>query len=163
MLRRILFATDLGPFTPQVLEHVTNMADQHGASTHILHVVDPVSALTHNLISTTAGKMAEGYAERMNRRIRAELMQLLEDEYREGNVAVKNIDKVEVRSGLPSTTILEHSQRIAADVIVMGSHTYGFENPEKLGSVAAKVLRHSSVPVYLVPIMKSRRLFAESC
>ncbi|MFK8020074.1 MAG: universal stress protein [Pseudomonadales bacterium] len=162
MLRKILFATDLGPFTSQVLEHVTSMSAQNGASTHILHVVDPVSAFTHNLMECRDGGIEENYAANMNTRIRQTLMQLLESEYQDGNEAVKNIDQVDVLSGLPSALILQHSQEMAADLIVLGSHSNGFENPEKLGSVAAAVLRHSSIPVYLVPIMKSQRLHISS-
>jgi len=138
------------------------MSAQNAASTHVLHVVEPMSALTHNLMEYREDGIEENYAAQMNRRIRQKLMQLLESEYHDGNEAVANIDQVEVMSGLPSAIILQHSQDMAADLIVLGSHSNGFESPEKLGSVAAKVLKHSSIPVYLVPIMKSQRLQATS-
>jgi nucleotide-binding universal stress UspA family protein len=52
----------------------------------------------------------------------------------------------EVRTGHSSTTILDHAQRIGADLIVIGSHRPGLQD-YFLGSTAARVVRHAQCAV----------------
>ncbi len=163
MIGTILFATDLGPYTSQVLQHVITMAEQNSAKVCVLHVVDPVSALTHNLLSKTKSSAhSANYASVMNECIRDQVMESLEDEYIDGNSALDRVSHVSVMTGLPSETILEHSKKLGADLIVLGSHGHHHRPNNKtgsaLGSVANNVLHQSAVPVYLVPLMKSSRI-----
>jgi nucleotide-binding universal stress UspA family protein len=51
-----------------------------------------------------------------------------------------------VRSGHPSTVILEQAEKLGADLIVVASHRPGLED-YFLGSTAARVVRHSSSAV----------------
>ena len=163
MIGTILFATDLGPFTSQVLQHVITMAEKNSAKVCVLHVVDPVSALTHNLLSRSLEaphKHKANYARIMNECIRDQVMETLEDEYLDGNSALDSVNDVSVLTGLPSETILAHAKKLGADLIVLGSHSHSYCQKEgsKLGSVASKVLHRSDIPVYLVPLMKSERI-----
>jgi nucleotide-binding universal stress UspA family protein len=54
--------------------------------------------------------------------------------------------ETEVRSGHPSTKILEYAEEIGADLIVMASHRPGLQD-YFLGSTAARVVRHASCAV----------------
>ena len=52
----------------------------------------------------------------------------------------------EVRTGHPSTMILEYAEEIGADLIVIASHRPGLED-YFLGSTAARVVRHAACTV----------------
>ena len=52
----------------------------------------------------------------------------------------------EIRSGRPSTVILEYAKEIGADLIVIASHRPGLQD-YLLGSTAARVVRHAECTV----------------
>ncbi len=54
--------------------------------------------------------------------------------------------------GDPARTLLDHAQRIDADLIALGSHGYGAVKRLVLGSVASKVIRVASCAVLVAPI-----------
>ncbi len=60
------------------------------------------------------------------------------------------VDTVELR-GHPAETLLEHGQKTNADLIVCGSHGFGFLQRMFVGSVATRLLRGSTIPVMVVP------------
>lgn len=156
MLRKILYASDLGPFSSQILEHVIGLAGANDAQVRLLHVVEPVSALTHNLMLLNEDDYRPNYAAEMNRRIRDEVLADLRSDYLAGHQALSAVDRVEVKTGQPADTILKESQVWGADLIVIGSHNHNLEAADKLGRVASNVLHHSQIPVYMVPIFKRK-------
>jgi nucleotide-binding universal stress UspA family protein len=54
--------------------------------------------------------------------------------------------------GEPARTLLDHAQRIEADLIALGSHGYGAVKRLVLGSVASKIIRVASCAVLVAPI-----------
>jgi nucleotide-binding universal stress UspA family protein len=52
-------------------------------------------------------------------------------------------------------TILETAKRSDADIIALGSHSRRWLEEILMGSVREKVLRHSSVPLFIVPTKKA--------
>jgi universal stress protein F len=54
--------------------------------------------------------------------------------------------EAEVRSGHPSTVILEYAKEIGADLIIIASHRPGLQD-YLLGSTAARVVRHAECTV----------------
>lgn len=54
--------------------------------------------------------------------------------------------------GDPARTLLDHAQRIDADLIALGSHGYGAVKRLVLGSVASKIIRVASCAVLVAPI-----------
>jgi nucleotide-binding universal stress UspA family protein len=57
-----------------------------------------------------------------------------------------------VVEGAPAEQIFEMATVTKADVIVLGSHGYGFWKRLTLGSVASKILRLSPIAVFVTPI-----------
>jgi nucleotide-binding universal stress UspA family protein len=53
--------------------------------------------------------------------------------------------------GSAAEALLEHAQKIGAELIVAGSHGFGFLQRMFVGSVATRLLRGSTVPVLVVP------------
>jgi len=63
------------------------------------------------------------------------------------------IDTV-TRNGRPWEEIVEEAKRGGYDIIIMGSHGYGFIDRLLIGTTAENVVRHAECPVLIV---KSRR------
>lgn len=51
-------------------------------------------------------------------------------------------------------TILMKAKGLDIDILVMGSHSHRWLEDMILGSVTAKVIRHTSIPVFIVPTKK---------
>jgi len=61
-----------------------------------------------------------------------------------------------VLSGLPKGVILEEAEAFGADLIVMGSHGYGFLERFLLGSVSQAVVLHAKCSVEIVRCPKTQ-------
>ena len=57
--------------------------------------------------------------------------------------------------GAPAASIVKTAEKMHADLIVMGSHTHGVLDTLLVGSVANKVVNHSTKPVFLVPVKRN--------
>lgn len=64
-------------------------------------------------------------------------------------------DKVSIttmtKDGNPANEILEIAKALPASIIVLGTHSHGGLSEILMGSVAEKVLHHSSIPLFLIP------------
>jgi nucleotide-binding universal stress UspA family protein len=59
-----------------------------------------------------------------------------------------------VKDGDSGDAIIETANEINADVIVMGTHSRRGLDKILMGSVAEKVLRRSSIPLFIIPVKK---------
>lgn len=161
MIKTILWATDLGAYTPVILQHAAQMAAQHDASIVVVHAVEPLSTMADAVVRAFLPDEAQqalelGGKDKILQCIRDSVIQNLEDDYVDGNDGLRNIRDVCVREGRPADVILAEARRCRADLIIMGSHSRSAEHPAVLGSVAAKVLQLAPVPVYMVPMMRRK-------
>ncbi len=62
--------------------------------------------------------------------------------------------KILVKEGDLADTILATAKEINADVIVMGSHSKRWLDNILVGSITEKVLRHSYIPLFIIPTKK---------
>lgn len=154
MIKRILLAVDLGPYTSSQLRHAVELSKQHNASLAIVHAIEPLGTLGHALLhaylkpETTREVTTKGL-EAMIEGVRTQVIDALTEEYLEGYSELLHLNQVIVRAGAPTEVILEVADDEEADLIVIGNHTNGM--PGQLGTVAQKLLNMTSVPIYLVP------------
>jgi len=73
-----------------------------------------------------------------------------EQRIRERFPALSNGLTTKVLKGQPSRAIVEEAEEWKADLIVMGSHGYGFWNRTFLGSVSDSVVHHAPCSVLVV-------------
>ena len=59
--------------------------------------------------------------------------------------------QTKIAEGNVSDTIVETSQKMKADMIIMGSHSRKWLDAVLMGSVTEKVLHHSKIPILIVP------------
>ena len=67
------------------------------------------------------------------------------------------IRSVKVIQGEPSQVILEQSQKLSVDLLILGSHAQPAGGESHLGRTAARVIELAQIPVYLVPLLQRRR------
>jgi nucleotide-binding universal stress UspA family protein len=142
--KTILVPTDFSAPARRALAYARGLADTHGASLHLLHVIeDPFAG------STPMGMMAivpEGYFEQRDQQCRAGLRALLTDDERNRYSAV-----IATRIGYPATEILNYVREHGAiDLIVLATAGRGAVSRFLVGSVIDNVVRHAPCPVLTV-------------
>ncbi len=146
MMKKIMIATDGSAPGKQAAEVGINLAKLAGAEVTAIYVVDlarltqlpgyiTVPGLKDSLLELmgTEGKMATAEIEEMAK---------------EAGVTCHK----QVVGGDPAEELLRISKESGMDLLVMGSIGRSGLSKILLGSVAEKVVRHSEVPVLLVPV-----------
>lgn len=150
-IQTILFATDLGPRSGEVLKHAVGMAQRFGAQLHLLTVMSAASqgsmvSLDNYLPEEAIPKLREGALQR----IRNNIDQLLAEAGLAGEAGV--VSSVQILEGHAAEIVLAEAARLGTGLIVLGSHGHSALGKMLLGSVAHQVIVQSRVPVMLVPI-----------
>jgi nucleotide-binding universal stress UspA family protein len=151
-MKKILIALDYDPTAQKVAETGHDLAKALNGTTILLHVTSDVTQYSYLDYSPIMGfgglsaieKDQPGISERLE-----DVAQQYLDNAKEtlGDEKVQTI----VRNGEYGEAILATAMEIKADIIVMGTH--GRRGLEKIlmGSVAENVLRHSSIPILIIP------------
>lgn len=137
--RRVLVAVDLSGQSQRVVETAVATAFACGSELRALHVQDRLTPMLQE---------AAVYDEKESRRhANDQLMETL------GTVALPSemILSNEIREGHAGQEILHAAEDWDADLIVMGSHGFGFFNRLLLGSISTYVLRHGHRATLVVP------------
>lgn len=141
---KLLAAVDLSRASSYIIEAVHRVAMATDATVHVLHVVIPLPTMSEPALppDTSQQRLAERYRE--------------EEEQLAALVAQLRETGVDATAGLalgdPVKTVLTEAKRLGAELIVMGSHGHGFLFDAVMGSVSSGVLRHTEVPVLVVPV-----------
>ena len=139
----VLAAVDLSPVTNDVLGCAARLASSSQLELVVLFVADP----SPDFVGYEAGP--DSVRHNVAEHLRAE-HRLLEDEVGELVKAGVKARPLMVQ-GVAVERILDHAQRLGAELIVLGSHGHGRLYDLLVGSVADGVLRASTVPVVMVP------------
>jgi nucleotide-binding universal stress UspA family protein len=136
---RILVSVDLSGQSLRVLETAVTIAEQCGAELRALYVQD---RLTPMLLEAALFDEKE-----TRHHARSELKKALAKVPMPSELLVSR----DVREGHAGHEILHAADEWNADLIVMGSHGFGFFNRLLLGSVSVHVLRHGHRATLVVP------------
>jgi nucleotide-binding universal stress UspA family protein len=137
--KKILIAIDDGPPAEKIASVGFNLAKKMKAEIAVISVVDTTILMPDDGSSS------------------AELANMIKNEYRESQQML--VDKVFkgykvwlfVENGNPYEVILKVALEWEADVIVLGTHGRTGLSHLLMGSVAEKVVRHSSIPLFILP------------
>ena len=140
-LKTILVAFEESPVTAQVLDRVKRLQQRTGASIVALHVVNPL----------TGGAVMRGAASAERIRVEAQVRQRAEEWMRQ-QLAGHGLEAatVEVAFGDAGFEILSASDRVDADVVVLGRNAPGRGRSVGIGGTAAFIMRNGSGSVLLV-------------
>lgn len=142
-MEKILVAVDLSDLASVALDYAASLAKAFKSQIRVLHVVSPVPSYIGNEIAPPvipAENQEEIARMSMDLAAMAEYLQQqgIESHY-------------ELVHGPVIETILESAGSYNADLIVMGAHSHGFLYRAFMGSVCSGVVKHSHVPVLIIP------------
>lgn len=158
MIHTILFATDLCVSTPYMLQHVTSLASHCRANIVVVHAVEPMGTLATAMVNTylpeeQADDFDDANLHAVIATLKDRVIDLLADEFVEGEEGLRHVRDVSVVPGRPAEVILDKAEECQADIIIMGSQGPDPINGYSIGSVTNKVLQMAKVPVYMVPTL----------
>lgn len=140
---RLLVPIDLSTATTGVLDVAQRVARSTGGSLWLLNVAPPEPAF----IGYEAGPEV----------VRSQVAREIREDHRalQAHANALRSTGLEVTAlqvqGATADTILREAQRLPADLIIMATHGHGAVFDLLVGSVSQAVLRHSTVPVLMVP------------
>ena len=151
-IRKILYTTDLSENSAYVFRYALNSAEVHDAEIHILYVLKSFYPLPDGFFDVSS---REEQKPAILEQIRTRLDDFVQRELQGDSARLKRVTAIEVIEGDPVMEILKKADRMKADVLILGTHSKGVVAETFLGSVAIEVLRHSWVPVFVIPIPKT--------
>lgn len=137
--RKILAAVDLSRHSISVLEMAVALATADGAELHALYVQDHLSPM---LMEAALFDERETHAH-----ARRQFETMLERVSRPSELMIVP----EMSEGHAGRGILHEAQQWGADLVVLGTHGFGFFNRLLLGSTSIYVLRHGHLDTLVVP------------
>jgi nucleotide-binding universal stress UspA family protein len=154
---KILIALDFDPTAQKVAEQGFALAKSMHAEVTLLHIIsDPVNynSPEHVIVMGFVGNMpteTSGLQFDIAANLKKVARQYLNKSKQHlGDKAIKTV----VKEGETADAIIEVATDIKADVIVLGSHSHKWLENIIMGSVSEKVLRISTIPLYIVPTKK---------
>lgn len=141
-IRRILVPIDFSVHSKNALKYAIPMAQQFGASLHLVYVVEP----TIYPADLGFGQVVlPGVEDELRQKGAAELESLIAREIR-GVVEATSV----VRTGNPHHEILEEAGEKNVDLIIVATHGHTGVEHMLFGSTADRVVRHAHCPVLTV-------------
>lgn len=148
-MKKILIALDYNPAAEKVAEAGYALATAMHAEVTLVHVVtDPVyyAAEYSPIMGYQGAYTEETVAVFNNIRIEAEkFLAAAASHLGDENIKIKALD------GETADAILEYSKNSEADLIVLGSHRHKGLERLFVTDVAAYILKHSKIPLFIIP------------
>jgi nucleotide-binding universal stress UspA family protein len=155
-INKILYATDLSKNSAYAFRYAVDLAKNHNADIHLLHVVEKMSPaheafVDYYLATNEVDRHKKIVAESIER-TRKKLEVFRDREFADHPEVIDEHVTIEVTDGHPVKEILTKSEKYDCDVIVTGSHRKGFVRHTLLGSVSERVFDRALKPVIVVPL-----------
>lgn len=146
--KKVLFCTDFSDNSDWAFHYAFGIAKRDEGVLYILHVI-PANPDHYNLERC----LVKSELDRIKATLREDREKMYNDRYL-SQIKDKGNVRVVTESGREDKKILEFAKKENIDIIVIG--TRGRTGVEHLfiGSVAEKIIRHSPVPVFIIPRRK---------
>jgi nucleotide-binding universal stress UspA family protein len=152
-MKKILIALNYDPSAQKIAETGYSLATAMNARVILLHVISDASSYASLNYSPIMGADNFNNLNVIEPVITDELLKKTAQEYLDKSkkhLGDENIETI-VRDGDFGNSILEVAAEMNVDVIVMGSHGRSGLDKILMGSIAEKVLHHSSIPLFIIP------------
>ena len=157
MISRILFATDLGLYSPYLMRQLVHMALKMKAKVDIVHVIEPMGVFAESIINAYVPEKDRRYLRQHGLNdVKSKIKQQVEDALRndyEEMLSQIELGEVIIEIGFASEVIVNKACVLKSDLILLGSHGQSAFQGGAMGSVAIKVLGNSPIPVLVVPMI----------
>lgn len=152
-MKKILIALDYNPTAERIAQTGYEMAKSMNAEVTLLHVIADYTYYSSLDYSPIMGfdQFSNLGTVQMDSVIE---LQNAAHEYLEktktylGDPSIKTL----IKDGDSGDAIIEAANNLGADIIVLGSHSRRGLDKILMGSVAEKVLRHSKIPLFIIPV-----------
>jgi nucleotide-binding universal stress UspA family protein len=142
-IKKILWPTDLSGRAKHALNYVRSLTERYGAEIHVLYVI---TDLAHH--RGLYGNFEQDHIDKIivweNKKANERLETICTQELNGCPLYVKH-----VAVGDPAQEIIKHTLKENIDMVVLA--TRGTGGHFQFGGVAEKVVKHSPVPVVMVP------------
>ena len=154
-VKKVLIALDYNPTAQKVAEEGFSMAKAMKAEIILLHVIsDPVyySSTEYSPIMGFNGFMDTSMMQldSLNALKEAALNFLDKSRHHLGDKSIQTL----IKEGDFAESILNAAKEVHADIIILGSHSRKWLENVVMGSVTEKVLRHTPIPLFIIPTKK---------
>ena len=151
-IAKVLIALDYNPTAQKVAEEGFSMAKALKAEVILLHVItDPVfySSAEYSPIMGYTGNMGivQQQADSVEGLVKASQLFLDTTKFHLGDDTIQT----KIKEGEFAEVILQTAKEVRADIIVMGSHSRRWLENILMGSVSEYVLRHTPIPLFIIP------------
>ncbi len=152
MYQKILAPLDGSELSERTLAHVRAIATGcQVPEVVLLRVVESISSSAY----AVSAVLSEGWVAKVENQDQAYARDYLAK--LAGNLKKEGITvKTDVVRGMPANEILDYAKKNGVDIIVMSTHGRSGVTRWVFGSVADRVLRHSTIPVLIVPPAEGR-------
>jgi len=154
-MKKVLIALDYDPSAQKVAEIGFSMAKAMNAEVMLLHVISDLVYYYSTEYSPIMG--FNGYMDMSPLQLdsvdglkKASQHFLEKSKQHLGDKTIQTL----VEEGDFAESILKVAKDLHADIIVMGSHSRRWLDEILMGSVTEKVLHHTSIPLFIIPIKK---------
>ena len=158
-MKKVLIALDYNPTAQKVAELGFILAKSMGAEVTLLHVMaHPIYYSTEEFspIMGFSGFLKKGplSMNSIESLKKASVNFLKKSKQYLGDNTIHII----VEEGDASEAILKAAKNLQADIIVIGSHSSRWLEDIFMGSVTEKVLKHTTIPLYIIPTKNNNKL-----
>lgn len=154
-IKKILYATDLSESARYAFGYAADLADKYEADITILYVIENLPHVSEIQVRDLLG--AEKWEELkqqkqtyLTEKIRARVEDFCTEMSSVHDSCRMLGEDIRIQKGNPQEVILETSQQMEADLIVMGTHGYNILKDALIGGTARKVVQKSKIPVLVI-------------
>lgn len=155
-IKTILYTTALGEHTRPVFRYAISLAQHYNAEILIVHVVEPLSSTAKAVMKTYLSaedveRIQKDDLREVLQEIKGRLQQFCAEELTSSESAESKVREILVVAGDPGDEILHVASEHKVDLIVIGRSTGPIFGSTVMGTVARRVTRLATVPVFVVP------------
>jgi len=166
-IKKILYCTRIGPNSAYIYRHAMALAEKFDADIVVLHIMETLTAHQEARINGYIGPDSihdvvkheeQDAVARIKKHLQNFCAKLGDD-----NSCSLRVEKIIVaESSSPADEIVKQSVEMGADVIVIGAHAQSSIMDALLGSTTQKVIRKSSIPVFVVQVPAGEQELTET-
>lgn len=156
-IKKILYCTRIGPNSAYIYRHAMALAERFDATITVLHVMETLTPDQEALINGYIGPdsihdVVEVEEQDAITRIKKHLNKFCARLGDENSCSCRIDNIIVAESTSPAEEIIKQSAAIGADIIVIGAHARSSILDSLMGSTTQKVVKKSSIPVYVVQV-----------
>ena len=157
-MKKILIAIDYNPTAQDIAKKGYELAQSMNAEVILLHVVADYTYYSSLDYSPIMGFDSFSNLGVLQSNTVTELQNAAQDYLNKTKRFLGDDSiKTEVKDGDSGQAIINAAKEYEADVIVMGSHSRRGLEKILMGSVAEKVLRNSTLPLFIIPVVENEK------